>query len=128
MRTVYIVGGEDDLTPRPSPKKRTPRGATRYTVRCKGLTEDERAELQRELDRRFQLVPIARRNPTLPPVNWHEVFHVALVVGGAAVPKLLDFLGFFVKERIAKGKEQKVGELYGPDGKVVRRFRKPPQR
>lgn len=126
MQTIYIVGTKEDFAPHPGPKKRTPRGASRYTVRCKGLTEEERSELVRELDRRFQIVPIARRNPTLPSVNWHEVFHIALLVGGAAVPTLRNLLESVVKKRLAKGKKVKIIELFGPDGKVVRRFRKPP--
>jgi hypothetical protein len=78
------------------------------------------------LGSRFQLVPIARRNPTLHSVNWHEVFHLALVVGGAAGQRLLNLLESFVKERLAKGRKQKIIELYGADGEVVKRFRKPP--
>ena len=128
MPIVYIVGDKDDLRSRPSPKRRTRRGSTRYTVRCRGLTAEERSELERELDRRFQLVPVVRRNPAPPQVNWHEVFHIALIVGGAAVQRLLNVLESVAKERLAKGKAQKIIELFGPDGKVVRRFRKPPLR
>ena len=121
MRTVYIIGGKDDLPPT-APKKRNLRGSSRYTVKCRGLTDEERSELERELDRRFQLVPIARRNPTLPSVNWHEVSDIALVVGGAVGQRLLNLLESFVKVRLAKGKEQKLIELYGPDDEVVKRF------
>jgi hypothetical protein len=80
------------------------------------------------LDRRFPLVPVVRRNRALPQINWHEVFHVALLVGGAAVQRLLNVLESIAKERLAKGRKQKIIELYGPDGEVVKRFRKPPLR
>jgi hypothetical protein len=88
MRTVYIIGGKDDLRPPPAPKKRNLRGSSRYTVKCRGLTEEERSELRRELDRRFQLVPIVRRNSTLPSVNWPKIILVAIFVGKDAVHKV----------------------------------------
>jgi len=126
MRTVYIVGGEDDLGPPPSsPKKRSPRGSVRYTIKCSGLTDDECSALARELGRHFPLVPTVRKNPAVPWPDWHKVLLVALLVGNAAVPRLLNVLESIVKEWLAKGRKAKTIVLYGPDGKVVKRLRKP---
>ncbi len=128
MPIAYIAGSEDNLGLLSRSGRRAPHGSTRYTVRCRGLTEKERCALERELDHRFGLVPAVRRNPTLPSVNWHEVSHVALLIGTAAVPKLLNILEAIVKERLTKGRKPKTVALYGPDGKVVKRLRKSPLR
>jgi len=80
------------------------------------------------LDRRFERVLTVRRNPYVPPVNWREVFAVALFVGKSAVPVLLGVLGDIVRKQLAKGKKPKTVALYGPDNKVVKRLRKPPLR
>jgi hypothetical protein len=72
MPIVYIVGDKDDLRLRPRPKRRTRRGSTRYTVRCRGLTDEDPHVMSIESSQPYRGVEWTRTLRTISNPDKHR--------------------------------------------------------